>query len=291
MKKPGLLRKYLAEEELLVVPGAFDALSARIIEQAGFRAVFMGGFGLSASLLGKPDVGLLTMSEVVNQARNTAAAVEVPVLVDAEAGYGGISNVQRTVREFESAGVAGLFIEDQLQPVMCGTLQKYKRIIPLEDMLMKLRAALDARQDADFVIAARTDADIISLEEQIRRCSAYAQAGADLVMPMLWRREDYEAVIKEVKAPLWLLLGAWTKVTAEDLKKMGARGMVTYPAEALFVATKAVMDLMAELRTKGTFKETFARMLPPDYTGFLQFMGLEEMALYEDKLGGGQECI
>ena len=177
MKKTSLLKQALARDELIVAPGAYDALSAKIIEQAGFTAVFLSGFGLSASLLGKPDIGLLTMTEVVNQARNVSQAVNVPVLADAEAGYGGISNIQRTVREFEKAGVAGIFIEDQEHPVMCGSLQKSKKIVSADDMVTKIGAALDARDDSDFVIAARTDADIVSLEEQIRRCNVYAEAG------------------------------------------------------------------------------------------------------------------
>ena len=124
MKKTGFLKQSLSQDGLVVAPGAYDALSAKIIEQAGFKAVFLSGFGLSASLLGKPDIGLLTMTEVVSQAKNVCQAIDLPVLADAEAGYGGIVNIQRTVREFEAAGVAGIFIEDQQHPVMCGSLKK-----------------------------------------------------------------------------------------------------------------------------------------------------------------------
>lgn len=284
MKMTALLRKYLAEEKLLTVPGAFDALSARIIENAGFKAIFLSGFGLSASLLGKPDAGLLTMTEVVNQARNIAAAVNVPILVDGEAGYGGIANIQRTVREFERAGAAGLFIEDQLQPVMCGSLKRYKKIVPIEEMVIKLKAALDAREDADFIIAARTDADIISLAEQIKRCQVYAEAGADLVMPLLWSRQEFEALTREIKTPLWLLLGAWSDLTPDELREMGVRGIVTHPVELLFVATRAMMDLMEELNARGSVQETFNRMKAPGFEDFFKLMKLQEIIAYEEKL-------
>lgn len=288
MKKTSLLKLALAQDELIVAPGAYDSLSAKIIEQAGFKAVFLSGFGLSASLLGKPDIGLLTMNEVVAQARNVSQAVNVPVLADAEAGYGGIANIQRTVREFETAGVAGIFIEDQEHPIMCGSLQKYKKIVSADDMEVKIRAALDARDDPDFLIAARTDADIVSLDEQIRRCNIYADAGADLVMPVLRDRNEYEIVAREIKAPLWLLLGRWVDLTPDDLKKMGVRGVVTHAVESIFAATKAVMDLMDEIRTKGTVKETLDKMGAPDFRDFFRFMGLREITAREERIAKGE---
>ena len=284
MKETSLLKLSLAQDELIVAPGAYDSLSAKIIEQAGFKAVFLSGFGLSASLLGKPDIGLLTMTEVVTQARNVAQAVNVPVLADAEAGYGGIANVQRTVREFETAGVAGIFIEDQEHPVMCGSLQKYKKIVSPDDMVIKIRAALDARDDSDFIIAARTDADVVSLDEQIRRCNIYAEAGADLVMPVLRDSNEYEIVAKEIKAPLWLLLGTWVDLTPDDLKKFGVRGIVTHAVESTFAATKAIIDLMDEIRTKGTVRETLNKLGAPDFRDFFRLIGLREITAQEEKI-------
>jgi 2-methylisocitrate lyase-like PEP mutase family enzyme len=235
-------------------------------------------------LLGKPDIGLLTMTEVVTQARNVCQAVNVPVLADAEAGYGGIANIQRTVREFETAGVAGIFIEDQEHPIMCGSLQKSKKIVSADDMVIKIRAALDARDDSDFVIAARTDADIVSLDEQIRRCNIYAEAGADLVMPVLRDANEYEIVAKEIKTPLWLLLGTWVNLTPGYLKKIGVRGIVTHAVESTFAATKAVIDLMDEIRTKGTVKETLNKLGAPDFRDFFRFIGLREITAREKKI-------
>ncbi|MBI4285676.1 MAG: isocitrate lyase/PEP mutase family protein [Chloroflexi bacterium] len=283
MKKTALLRKYLSEDQIVEAPGAYDGVSARVIEQAGFKAVFVGGFGLSASLLGKPDVGLLTMSEVVNQTRNIANLVNIPVLADAEDGYGSLTNIQRTVREMERAGIAGIFLEDQQHPVRCGALGKYKKIVPRDEMVIKIRAALEAREDPDFIIAARTDSDIVSLQEQIDRCNAYAKAGADLVMPLTAKREEFGALVRGIRAPLWLLLGCHTDVTVNELRQTGARGLVTYAVEALFAAQKAVADVMQEIKEKGTVKETLGRLGAPDYRGFFKFMNLREVIDYEEK--------
>ena len=283
MKKTKMLRKALAEEELLVLMGAYDGASARAVEQAGFKAVFIGGFGTSASVLGKPDVGLLTMTEMVTHARNIASAVSIPVLADAEAGYGGISNIQRTVREFERAGVAGIFIEDQMHPVMCGGLRKFKRIISQDEMLVKIRAALESREDPDFLIAARTDSDIVSVDEQIKRCNAYAEAGADMVMPIPATRQEFERMSKEIKAPLWVQLWPGFELSVGDVKRIGVRGMILFPVETLFVATKAVMDLLKEVKTKGTIRETFAQSGAPDYRAWFNFIGLRPIIEVEQK--------
>jgi methylisocitrate lyase len=283
MKKTKMLRKALAEEELLVLIGAYDGASAKAVEQAGFKAVFIGGFGTSASILGKPDVGLLTMTEMVTHAKNIASAVSIPLLADAEAGYGGISNIQRTVREFEKAGVAGIFIEDQMHPVMCGGLRKFKRIVSQDEMLVKIRAALESREDPDFLIAARTDSDIISADEQIKRCNAYAEAGADMVMPIPSSQQEFERMSKEIKAPLWVQLWPGFELSVGDVKKMGVRGMILFPVETLFVATKAVMDLLQEIKTKGTARDTFAQSGAPDYRAWFNFIGLRPIIEVEQK--------
>ena len=267
------LRKALEQNEILVVPGAYDGVSAKIVEKAGFEAVFAGGFALSASLLGQPDVGLLTLPELVSQARNIVNAVDVPVLVDGEDGYGGVVNVQRTVRELEQAGVAGMFIEDQEHPVKCGAIAKYKVVGPAEEMVVKIRAALDARSDPDFLVGARTDANIISLEEQIRRCNLYADAGADIVMPLADKTDDFKALVDGIRSPLWVSLAPHIDTSLEDLRQIGFKGIVIFPVEALFVAVKAVADLMAELKEKGTTRETWGRFSPPGYGDFFRLMG------------------
>ena len=276
MKKTAMLRKTLQEEQLLVTAGAHDALTAKIIEKAGFKVAFLSGFGFEASLLGKPDIGLLTMSEVVDHAHNIAEAVEIPVLADAESGYGGPGNLQRTIREFERAGVAGVFIEDQVHPTFCGSLKKFKKVIPTDQMITKIKCAMEAREDPDFIICARTDTDIVSLDEQIKRCNEYAEAGADLVMGMPQNKEEFQAFADQVKAPMWFNLSAQIDVTPKVVEDMGIRGIVMYPVEPLFVATKAMMDLMEELKTKGTVQETFERLQGLDYKNFFGFIDLRK---------------
>jgi 2,3-dimethylmalate lyase len=288
MKKTTMLRKILSENKLVVTAGAHDALSARVIARAGFEVVFLSGFGFEASLLGRPDIGLLSMSEVVTHAKNIAMAVDIPVLADAEAGYGGFSNIQRTVREFERAGVAGIFIEDQAHPVMCGSLKQFKKIIPMEEMVTKLKCALASREDPDFLICARTDADIVSIEEQIKRCNAYAAAGADMVTCLPTTIEEYKTLVREVKAPIWAYLVSELPITPKDLEEVGVRGLVVYPTECAFVATKAMMDLMAELRNKGTVKETMTKYQSGGYLEFFDFIGYFDIQAWEQRYNDGK---
>src|SRR5579864_890337 len=176
------LRDLLAGPDLVVAPGAYDALSARLIAQAGFSVAYMTGFGTAASVLGQPDVGLLTMSEMVSRAAAVAAVVgDLPLIADADTGYGNPVNVRRTIREYERAGVAGLHIEDQVWPKKCGHMEG-KQVIPMDEMVQKVRAAVEARQDPDFVIIARTDANAVNgLEDALQRGKAYREAGADVL--------------------------------------------------------------------------------------------------------------
>src|SRR5213080_5354161 len=182
MRATTCLRELLAGPDLLVAPGAYDALSARLIAQAGFSAVYMTGFGTAASVLGQPDVGLLTMSEMVSRAAALAAIVgDRPLIADADTGYGNPINVRRTVREYERAGVAAVHIEDQVWPKKCGHMEG-KQVIPVDEMVQKVRAAVEARQDPDLVIIARTDANAVhGLEDAIHRGKAYHEAGADVI--------------------------------------------------------------------------------------------------------------
>src|SRR3712207_296534 len=175
------LRELLAGQGPLVAPGAYDALSARLVEQAGFDAVYMTGFGTTASLIGRPDVGLLTGAEMVDNARRIAAAVDVPVIADADTGYGNALNVVRTVQLHEQAGVAGIQLEDQVMPKKCGHMSG-KALIGADEMVGKNRAAVAARRDPDLVLIARTDAVAVhGLDDAIDRARAYADAGADLL--------------------------------------------------------------------------------------------------------------
>jgi methylisocitrate lyase len=173
MKKTTLLKRCILAPEILVMPGAHDALSARIIEKTGFSAFFVGGYSATAALLGKPDISLLTLTEMVGHAARLSEAVDIPFLMDADTGYGGVLNVARTVREMERAGAAGLFIEDQVFPKRCGHMEG-KQVIATEDMIAKIKAALDARSDQDFIIMARTDAlAVFGIQEAIERGNLY----------------------------------------------------------------------------------------------------------------------
>src|SRR6478736_6178691 len=178
---PRRLRELLATPELIVAPGAYDCLSARLIEAAGFPAVYMTGFGTAAAYLGRPDVGLLGMSEMADNARRIVQAVSVPVIADADTGYGNAINVIRTVQAYERAGVAAIHIEDQLAPKKCGHLEG-KQLIPAAEMVQKICAAIDARNSSDFAIIARTDARAVEgLDCALERARLYREAGADIL--------------------------------------------------------------------------------------------------------------
>jgi len=179
--------------------------------------------------------------------------------------------------------VAGIFIEDQAHPVMCGSLKEFKKIISTEEMVEKIQCALASREDPDFVICARTDADIVSIEEQIKRCNAYAEAGADLVTAIPYSREEFAALVKGVKIPLWVYLASELPLTIKDLEEVGVRGIVIYPVELAFVATKAMMDLMTELRNKGTVTETMTKYQAGGYQEFFNFIGLPETQAWEQR--------
>src|SRR5665648_534938 len=185
MNKGKVLRNLIASKEILVAPGAHDVLTAKIIEKAGFKAVYMTGYGQAASHLGTADVGLMTMSEMLARANNFASAVDIPVIADGDTGFGNAINVMRTVRQYEMAGVAAIQLEDQVAPKKCGHMTG-RQVIPMDEMVGKIRAAVEARQNPDFVIIARTDARTIhGIDEAIRRSKAYEAAGADIILSLI----------------------------------------------------------------------------------------------------------
>lgn len=224
MKASTTLRRLLARPEMLVAPGAYDAITARLIEQAGFEAVYMTGAGTAASL-GYPDFGLLTMTEMVDNAAMLARSVNVPVVADADTGYGNELNVTRTVREYESRGVAGIHIEDQVSPKRCGHLEG-KELISLEDYVVKIRAAAAARRDADFVIIARSDARAVTgLDDAIARVNAALAAGADMAfVEAPQTMEEVAAVPMRVNGPCLLNVVPGGKTPLFDLREAGAMG-------------------------------------------------------------------
>src|SRR6202047_4136026 len=237
-------RELLAEAEPVIAPGAYDALTARLIEQAGFPAVYMTGFGTSASLLGRPDVGLLTMSQMVDNARRIAQAVDVPVIADADTGYGNPLNVIRTVQEYELAGVSAIHIEDQVMPKKCGHMEN-KQVIAAAEMTEKIRAAVEARSSSDFLIIARTDARAVEgLDSALRRARAYREAGADILFVEAPQNEDEVAQVARAfpNMPLlfnWAGGGKPPPLPLERLNDLGYR-IVIFPISALLTAAKAV---------------------------------------------------
>lgn len=232
--------------EIVVLPGAYDALSARLAQRAGFEAVFTTGFGFAATVLGVPDYGLLTMSETMDRVRHIVRAVEVPVVADMDTGYGNALNVIRTVRECVALGVGGIILEDQEWPKKCGHFEG-KRVIPAGEHAAKLRAAVDARGDDDLVIIARTDArQPLGLDEAIARGKLYREAGGDVVFVEAPRSVDeLRAVAQAIAdAPLFANMiegGKTPLLTSAELQDLGYK-MVVYPLSALFSAAKAVEE-------------------------------------------------
>jgi len=273
------LRELLAGPEPVLAPGAYDALSARLAEQAGFGAVYMTGFGASASLLGRPDVGLLSFGEMVDQARRIVQAVRVPVIADADDGYGNPLNVMRTVREYEAAGVAALHIEDQVAPKRCGHLAG-KQVIPAGEMVEKVRAAVEAR--SSLLVVARTDARAVEgLDAALERARAYRDAGADVLF--VEAPED-EAEVEAVAAafpntPLlfnWADGGRTPPLGLDRIRELGF-SLVLFPLTTLFAATRAMQESLAALRSRGT-PDLEGALLFDDFTsliGLPEFQRLE----------------
>lgn len=288
MRTTTRLRELLARSDVLAIPGAYDALSARLIVQAGFPAVYMTGFGTSASVLGQPDVGLLTMSEMVSRASALVpVAGDVPLIADADTGYGNPLNVRRTIREYERAGVAGLHIEDQIWPKKCGHMEG-KQVIPMEEMVQKVRAAVDARQDPDFVIIARTDANAVtSFEDALRRGQAYREAGADVIFIEAPRSMEELRVIGQTFQGIPLIFN-WAEsdktplLPLNEIQALGF-GLVIFPVSLLFAATHAMLALL-ELLKKGETPTAFSEHMVT-FSQFTTQLGLPDIQALEHRYG------
>jgi methylisocitrate lyase len=270
------LRAMLEEPEIIVLPGAYDALTARLAERAGFGAVFTTGFGFAATVLGVPDYGLLTMSETMDRVRHIVRTLSVPLVADMDTGYGNALNVVRTVRECVALGVGGIILEDQEWPKKCGHFEG-KRVIPAQEHAAKLRAAADARGGDDLVIIGRTDArQPLGLEEAIRRGKLYREAGADVVFVEAPRSMDELRQVKEAipDTPLFanMIEGGKTPVlTSDELRDLGYK-MVVYPLSALFSAAKAVEETYRALFEAKTTTARQAAMV--DFADFEEMIGV-----------------
>lgn len=269
---------------MIVAPGIYDAFGARFVEQAGFEAVYMTGNGVSASLLGRPDVGLIDLTLIAGHAHRIAACVDIPLICDADTGYGNAVNVRRTVEEFESAGVAAIHLEDQLSPKRCGHLPGSRPVVTMEEHSGKIEAGVAARRDPDFIIIARTDAAAgHGLEEAIRRGKAYRKAGADVIFVELKGSpnviEELKRVVSEIDAPCLVNIeeaGKVSELSATELEKLGFR-IAIYPGLARYAAGYAIRESLNVLKRDGSTKQARDRMLSfKEYNDALKLPEVEE---------------
>lgn len=285
-KKSTQLRTFLKKDGILIMPGAFDALSAKLIEAAGFGSFFHTGYGTSASLLAKPDIGLVSFGEMLMRVKETADAVNIPLIADGDTGYGNAINVFRTVQEYIKAGSAGMFIEDQVWPKRCGHMSG-KEVIERGEMIGKIRAAIDARNalDPDFILGARTDAIYVEgIEKAIDRAKAYEDAGADFIfLDAYENKKQMEKAIKEIKAPLLLNIiegGKTSPISAKEAESMGFK-MIIFPLATLYAATKAMQIVLKILKDTGSsdnYKEHIV-----EFNEFVKLIGLPEIMEMEKK--------
>jgi 2-methylisocitrate lyase-like PEP mutase family enzyme len=278
MKPTARLRQLLTGPGVIRSLGAHDVFTARLVEAAGLETVFLGGFGTAASMLGLPDVGLLTLTEMADAVGRTARRVAIPVVADGDTGHGDLHNVVRTVRELEAAGAAGVLLEDQVTPKRCGHFQG-KQIIPAGEMVLKLRAALGARQDPDFVVVARTDARAVEgLDAAIARANRYAAAGADVCfIEAPESREELERIPREVRHPLLvnMLTGGVTPILAvEELGRLGYK-VVVCPIESLLVTAAAMQRLIRALLSHGRADLPAGEMM--SFADIKKLLGLDEV--------------
>ena len=285
---PARLRELLAGPGPVLAPGAYDALSARLVEAAGFDAAYMTGFGTTATLLGMPDVGLLTATEMVDNAARMARAIGLPLISDADTGYGNAINVVRTVQEFERAGVAAIHLEDQVAPKRCGHMSG-KQVVAVSEMTEKLQAAVAARQDPDFVLIARTDARAVEgLDAALERAAAYRDAGADVLFVEAPQSEDEIVAVAEAfpDVPLlfnWVERGMTPMLPLERIAELGF-ALVLFPVATLFSATVGMQRYLGELRRAGTPLGALDDATPFD--DFTDLVHLPEVRAFESRITG-----
>jgi len=272
MKK---LSRMIKSKKPLVIPGVYDAIGAKIAEKVGFDAMFQTGYGTSATLFGMPDYGFIGATETVDNARRISNAISVPLIVDSDTGYGNALSVWKLVKELESAGAAGIFLEDQKWPKRCGHMQG-KEVIPQEEYTEKLGAAIDARENKDFIIVARTDSRAIEgLEAAIERGIQNKKTGADAVFIEAPRTlDEMKKIGKEIKAPLVANMiegGATPMNSAQTLNKIGFN-IILYPLSVLFANTFATMNILQELKNTGTTSKYKQKVV-----NFDQFNNLVEL--------------
>jgi len=291
MKKTSVLRQAIMDRRAVVVPGCHDALSARVIEECGFEAIQISGYGVAGSLLGRPDVGLVQMKDILDNAWNIAQAVSLPVMADLDTGGGNAVNAAWLVERLIPMGLAGMNLEDQVFPKRCGHMAG-KEVIPAEEMAGKVRACADVRDrlDKDFIINARTDAFAVSgIDEAIRRCNMYLDHGADLAfIDGIRSRADVEKAVKQVKGPLSVnLMDAISGMKTElipipELAKMGV-GRVSIPVASIMVVHRALKDFFTALRNSPTGILAGQTQWVTSFEEYTDFVGLKQYRELEDR--------
>ena len=284
------LRQLLAGPDLILAPGVADALNARLVAQEGFDAIYMTGAGTTAVRLGMPDIGLLTMTEMVDNAARIVDSSGLPLIADADNGYGGPLNVRRAIQAYERAGVAGVHLEDQVLPKRCGHLAG-KQLVPVEDMVVKVKAAVDARRDDDFVIIARTDALAVEgFEPALERAALYGEAGADVLFVESPRTVEQLAEIpKRLEGPQLFNMASSGKTPllgADEIAKLGFK-LVIYPNWLLLAGIRAATRVLRELKTSGGVAHLSNEVA--SFTEFFDLLGMPEVQRLEERYGTPEE--
>jgi 2-methylisocitrate lyase-like PEP mutase family enzyme len=279
------LRELMARPGAVMAPGVADALNAKLVKRHGFEAIYMTGAGTTAVRLGMPDVGLLTMTEMVDNAARIADASGLPLIADADNGYGGVLNVRRTVQGYERAGAAAVHLEDQVIPKRCGHLAG-KQLVPVDEMTAKLRAAADARIDADFVLIARTDAIAVEgFDAALERAGRYREAGADVLFVEAPNAEQLPKIAPRLKAPLLYNMATSGKtpfLPKEEIERLGFK-IIIYPNWVMLAAIRAASEVLATLKATGSIASIASEV--PSFQEFFDLLGMPEVQELEARYG------
>jgi 2-methylisocitrate lyase-like PEP mutase family enzyme len=285
MRPTTRLRQLLARPGVIMAPGVADALNAKLVVRHGFEAIYMTGAGTSAVRLGMPDVGLLTMSEMVDNAGRIADSSGLPLIADADNGYGGVLNVRRTIQAYERAGVAAVHIEDQVMPKRCGHLMG-KQLVPAAEMTAKIRAAVDARTDADFVVIARTDAVAVEgFDAALERAGRYREAGADVLFVEAPNAEQLPQIAPRLKAPLLYNMATSGKTPflgRDEIERLGFK-LIIYPNWVMLAAIRAASQVLATLKETGTIAGVASEV--PSFKEFFDLLGMPDVQALEASYG------
>jgi 2-methylisocitrate lyase-like PEP mutase family enzyme len=285
MRPTTRLRQLLSRPGVIMAPGVADALNAKLVARNGFEAIYMTGAGTSAVRLGMPDVGLLTMTEMVDNAGRIADSSGLPLVADADNGYGGVLNVRRTIQAYERAGVAAVHIEDQVMPKRCGHLMG-KQLVPADEMTAKIRAAVDARTDADFVVIARTDAVAVEgFDAALERAQRYREAGADVLFVEAPNAEQLPEIAPRLKAPLLYNMATSGKtpfLARDEIERLGFK-LIIYPNWVMLAAIRAANHVLATLKDTGTIAGVAKEV--PSFKEFFDLLGMPDVQALEASYG------